>query len=192
MKAKLGSHNSWSYLPVRKWWMRPLRFAAKCQRVDIRRQYELGVRCFDLRVRFEYGRLKVAHGIIEYGIDKETLLKDLEWIDSKGGCFVRVMHEVRTKKQYETTSGMFFKNFCYVIQGDFKNIRFWNGRNLYNYETDYDFGDDPTNDGKYSSVCAPRIIDDWWPWLYARLHNKRTWLDECDKDILLIDFVDML
>lgn len=27
----LGSHNSWSYLPVRKWWMRPIAFMARCQ-----------------------------------------------------------------------------------------------------------------------------------------------------------------
>ena len=190
--AILGSHNSWSYLPVKRWWMRPLAFMARCQRLDIRRQYEMGVRCFDLRVRFHYGQMVVAHGIVEYAIDMTTLIEDLEWIDVQGGCYVRVIHEVRNKRQYESTSKMFFESFCYVVRSDLRNIRFWNGRNLYNYEKDYEFGEDPSNDGKYASVCAPRLIDDWWPWLYARLHNRRISLKDCDKEILLVDFVDMM
>jgi len=171
--------------------MRPLAFMARCQSVDIKRQYELGVRCFDLRVRFEYGQFLVAHGIIEYDIDREALRKDLEWIDARKDCMVRVLHEVRTKKQYETTSKIFFESFCYVIQSDYRNIRFWNGRNLYNEEKDYDFGWEPSNDGKYASVCPPWLVDDWWPWLYARLHNRRNLEKGTDKEVLLIDFVDI-
>jgi len=46
----LGSHNSWSYLPPKKWYMKPFRFTAQCQDWDIKTQYEHGVRCFDLRL----------------------------------------------------------------------------------------------------------------------------------------------
>ena len=72
----LGSHNSWSYLPVRKWWMKPLTFAAKCQDLNIKDQYNIyNVRCFDLRIRFdENDGLIVAHGIIEYDINIIELL----------------------------------------------------------------------------------------------------------------------
>ena len=50
----LGSHNSWSYLPVKQWYFTPFAFTARCQSIDIRTQYEkYGVRCFDLRVRFD-------------------------------------------------------------------------------------------------------------------------------------------
>ena len=75
----LGSHNSWSYLPPRRWWMRPIAFMAKCQRVDIRTQYErYGVRCFDLRVRFnKYGLGIVAHGIVEYCFTASKIYEDL-------------------------------------------------------------------------------------------------------------------
>ena len=55
----LGSHNSWSYLPPKHWWMWPIHFMAKCQRVDIREQYEkYGVRCFDLRVRWKKWKMQ--------------------------------------------------------------------------------------------------------------------------------------
>ena len=50
----LGSHNSWSYLTPRKWWMKLFRFVAQCQDYDIKTQYEqFGVRCFDLRLKFD-------------------------------------------------------------------------------------------------------------------------------------------
>ena len=35
----------------------------------------------------------------------------------------------------------------------------------------------------------PRIIDDWYPRIYAKLNNKRNIKLGTDKDILLIDFV---
>jgi hypothetical protein len=37
----------------------------------------------------------------------------------------------------------------------------------------------------------PRIIDDWWPWLYAKIHNKKNRLRNYKEDILLIDFVNI-
>ena len=36
----IGSHNSWSYLPPKHWWMRPFAFMARCQSCDIQAQYE--------------------------------------------------------------------------------------------------------------------------------------------------------
>ena len=32
----LGSHNSWTYLSPKKWWMKALAFTAKCQKYDIK------------------------------------------------------------------------------------------------------------------------------------------------------------
>jgi hypothetical protein len=75
--------------------MRLIAFAARCQRVDIRTQYlKYGVRCFDLRIRYEEnGRLILAHGIVEYDYSFTTILDDLIWLDGKGDCYVRVMLE---------------------------------------------------------------------------------------------------
>ena len=43
----------------------------------------------------------------------------------------------------------------------------------------------------YSSVRKPYLIDDWFPWLYARLQNKKVLKKKIDADILAIDFVDI-
>ena len=185
----LGSHNSWSYLPLRKWWMRPIAFMARCQNIDIRKQYEMGVRCFDLRIRYVKWKLQVAHGLIVYEITEQQLIDDLEFLDSKGDCMVRILHEARTKKQYEP-SKPFFQSFCYKIKSDFPQISFWCGRNLYDWQKDYDFGDEPSCEERYSSVCPPKLLA-WWPWQWAILHNREVREKGTESEILLMDFVDI-
>ena len=186
----LGSHNSWSYLPVKKWWMKPIAFMARCQSVDIRKQYKLGVRCFDLRVRFDSdGNMIVAHGIIEYK-DAHVLIA-LMWLDDRKDCYVRVLHEARSEKQYTKYSVESFKKFCYMLENNFKNTRFWCGRNLYNWEIDYRFDYDPSCDEKYGSVSKVKLLYGWWPWLYAMVHNKKIYAQGTDNEILLIDYVNI-
>lgn len=170
--------------------MRPFAFMARCQCKTIQEQYDLGVRCFDLRVRWERWQFVVAHGMVVYDITEQQLMEHLRFLDEKGDCMVRVIHETRTKKQYEP-SEPFFQSFCYRVRGDYQHIRFWCGRNLYNWEYDYQFGDNTTYEEKYASVCKPRIIDDWWPWLFARLHNRKIRQKGTDKDVLLIDYVNI-
>ena len=194
----IGSHNSWSFCRARKWWQRPLEFIARCQRVDIRRQYQdFGVRCFDLRIRFtEEGRLEVAHGLMVYDVSRDDLDCDLEWLNQHSDCYVRVLHEVRTEKQYSKISTHQFVYFCRDAVANYQNIEFWCGRNLYDWTYDYCFGrPEPVCEERYSSVCPPKWLDDWWPWLYARLNNK--WnikeVETMDPrpDILLIDYVNI-
>ena len=191
----LGSHNSWSYLPQRRWWMKPIGFMAKCQRVDIRTQYErYGVRCFDLRVRFnKYGLGIVAHGIVEYCFTASKIYEDLAWLNAQGDAYVRVIHEVRTARQYKNRDTGLFRIFCERIEDAYKNIRFWCGRELFCWGYDYHFPDydEPTCEERYASVCPPKLIDDWWPWIFARLHNRAALAAGTKKDILLIDFVDI-
>jgi len=188
----LGSHNSWSYLTPTKWWMKLLAFTAKCQSKNIVQQYTYyNVRCFDLRVRFDKENNPIiAHGIIEYNISEKDLFESLEYLNLKGDVYVRILHEVRTKKQYTEESIENFVDFIIKLQCRFSNIKFWCGRNLYNWNKDYKFPEpELTCSESYSSVCSPKIIDDWWPWLFAIRNNKKFFKEGTDKDILLIDFV---
>lgn len=185
----LGSHNSWSYLPVKKWWMKPIAFTARCQNKNILEQYNLGVRCFDLRIRFEKGKIIFAHGIIEYDFDFSELWKQFGVLNENGDCYVRVLHEVRNEEQYTYHSIDMFKITCSLFENAFSNIKFWCGRNLYNWNIDYEFKNNPSCEEKYSSVCPPKILDDWFPWMYAKLNNKKIVKQGTDKDILLIDFI---
>lgn len=174
--------------------MRLIAFTARCQSATIIEQYTLhDVRCFDLRVRFsERNRLIVAHGIIEYKYTWDMLINDLHWLNAKEDCYVRVIHEVRNKKQYNHYSCYWFKVFCGFAQTNYPNIKFWCGRNLYNWEYDYHFDSpEPTCTEKYSSVCPPKYLDDWFPWFYARLNNEKIFKQGTTDDILLIDFVNI-
>lgn len=188
----LGSHNSWSYLKPKHWWMRLIAFAARCQCKTIQEQYDLGVRCFDLRVRFDkYEITCVAHGVVEYKIDLSELTSQLKWLDEKKDCYVRIIHEVRQKSQYTTSAINSFTTFCRYMSNKYTNIKWWCGRNLYNWNVDYDFGKEPTCEENYSSVSKPRLLDDWLPWLYARLHNSTIIEHGTIKEILLIDYVNI-
>jgi hypothetical protein len=186
----IGSHNSWSYLPPKKWWMKLIAFTARCQSDNIVEQYTYdGVRCFDLRVRFKDDKPIVAHGIIEYDISEKDLFESLEYLNLKGDVFVRILHEVRTKKQYTEEAVENFVDFIIKLQTRFTNIRFWCGKNLYNWETDYEFPCKLSCEEKYASVCPPKLIDNWYPRWFAKENNKEILSQEHNVDFLMIDFV---
>ena len=139
--------------------------------------------------------MEVSHGWMVYNVGGADVERDLEWLNQTGDCFVRVAHEVRTDRQRTQQSVKLFQRWCREAVERWPCIEFWFGRNLATWEKDYDFGDDPTCWEMYSSVCKPKWIDDWWPWLFARLNNKKilATIDslEPSADILLIDYVDI-
>lgn len=188
-----GSHNSWSYLKPKKWWMRAIAFTAKCQRVDILSQYILyGVRCFDLRVRFDSnGKLVIAHGLVEYDITQEKLLKQLNVLNHSGGVYIRVLHEVRNDSQHTLESVISFKNFCDFLCEEYQNIIFWGGGTAYNKDQDYVFKHNFSCEGRYASACPPKLLDDWIPILYAKMNNSIGKHLPTDSDVLMVDFVDI-
>ena len=198
----LGSHNSWSFLPPRKWWQKALAFTARCQRLNIQQQYEAGVRCFDLRLRRINGDWHVVHNSFDYAnfdapyfdppFTGPDVWKDLLWLDFKADCLVRVVHDVRREKDYKEEDVREFMSVCHAIQRDFKHIKFWCGRNLYNWQVDYAFDFQPQCTEMYASVCSPHLIDDWFPLLYACRNNA--WIRREDykpDEVLLIDFVEI-
>lgn len=190
----LGSHNSWSFLPPKKWWQRALAFTARCQRLNIKEQYNAGVRCFDLRLRFKDGTMYVVHNSFVY-CDFLDIIKDLEWLDKKGDVVIRVVHDVRKGKDYTKMAVSKFRFICTWLPLYLWTIKFWCGRNLYDYTIDYDFDYKPECIERYASVCSPNLIDDWWPWIYAKRKNREMrWhypIDDNDQEILLLDYIDI-
>lgn len=188
---ELASHNSWSYLKPKKWWMKLIRFTAQCQDVDIKTQYEkYGVRCFDLRLRLnESGELNIVHGIVEYDYTYDNLKQDLEYLNNCKDCYIRMVHDVRTKKEYTILALAWFKCYCAKFKNTFPNITFWCGENLYTHTKDYHFGPDLACEEKYASVRKPKLIDDWYPKLYAIFNNKKNIKKGTDKQFLMIDFI---
>lgn len=188
----IGSHNSWSFLSPKKWWQRPFSFMGRCQKVDIEEQYSVyDVRCFDLRLRFDkHGQAHIVHNNFDYG-----LLADVEstlgWLNAGKDVAIRILHDVRRRKDYTPESCNRFYMECKRLEATYPFIKFWCGRNLYNWEEDYIFSYYPTCCEDYASVSAPRLIDDWWPWIYAWCKNRKIRINGTNKDILLIDFVNI-
>lgn len=193
----LASHNSWSYLPPKHWWIRPFAFMARCQNVDIKTQYEkYGVRCFDLRILFDKdGEPCIAHGFCKYRYSQAQLLADLHWLNTqKEYCYIRVLHEIRRKSQYTVDNVYRFRHLCLELEETYKNLHFWCGRNLYNWEYDYRFSKrEPTCHEDYSSVSRYKYIMGWWPWVYAKLFNNKIIKGSfrIKQDLLMVDYVNV-
>lgn len=194
---KLASHNSWSYLPVRKWWMRPLNFIARCQDKCITQQYSIGARLFDMRLRWDKDKLGfvLAHGIVTYeGIYKYDLLwLDSRAYDSKEKIFVRVLLE-DSGKQNIAIDGE-FALYCRNLQRRYSNLVFiggWPARKrwreyLYKFKTS-----EPSIDERHVSVSGK-----WWqfiPYRWAKKNNKRVRIikeevETIKSDFLMLDFI---
>lgn len=192
----LGSHNTFSYLTPSKWYLRPFAFVARCQRVSVEQQLSLGVRLIDVRLCVEDGKLKLCHGIMSYKGDPRGILgglfRGLE--ERKQVIAVRVILERDCGK----AGRILFREFCSWLEVMFPSQRFfdgrlksdWSGPKVYEFRENLE---DSLLVDRYSSVMGS-VLDDWYPWLYAKSNNKylKAWADvtKNDNKYLFIDFVD--
>jgi len=192
-----GSHNSWSYLKSKRWWLKPFSFIIRCQNVNIKNQYLCyNIRCFDLRINFDKnGKLYISHGSFIFNYTEEDLMKDLEFLNNRTErCYVRMIYEVRTKKRYTEEKAKLFREKCKEFEEKFPRLIFWCGKSIarWNELAEYKFkNEDPSCEELYSSVCSPKYLDDWFPWLFAKLNNKKIKKLNLNSDILLFDFVNL-
>ena len=191
-----ASHNTFSYAEPLQWWLKPFAFVARCQDKTLTEQWEAGVRVFDLRIRQDKnGEWVIAHNAFVYarGI---KILHALEWLDevareSDLPVYVRVLHEVRNRRQEKYSSAIDFNNLCDWLNRTYRNILFFGGQRVMDWRQDCVFptvGDIDYIE-RHASVRWPRWLH-WWPWLYARLHNEEIEKEYRDKDeVVFMDFV---
>lgn len=201
MSYILGSHNTWSYVKPIKWWMRPFHFIGKCQSKTLAEQYnDYGVQVFDLRMRLYDGLWYVAHGSMVFNITVAEALAELELLYAANPrkTYVRVLLEYN-EDDVDSDIITKFKATCMNFPDDYPNFIFICGKLKSTWETLYDFGNDITIEENYSSVTSLfnsdsdvlAILDDWWPWLYAKINNADIYKEGTEKECLLIDFVDI-
>ena len=197
----LGSHNSLSYARPTKWWMRLLGFTAKCQTLSIKEQIDAGVRYFDIRVRWNKNEraFKPAHGPITFDCSIYDALGQIEMVFG----YVRIILEQNGERKDQDVIDYNFKNFCREIEDRYPNIRYQYAVRKYDWKELYSFTNRKllTVEDKYSSTTGLfwnktgkfiDKIDDLWPWLYAKLHNRDIFVKaDTDKQVLLIDFVEL-
>lgn len=181
----IGTHNSMTYLPPKHWWLFPFKFIAKCQSIPIEMQYELGARMFDLRVTFDkYGYPEFRHGAIAY---KSDVYETLRYLNEKN-VLVRLVLE--TKKEDKRQEELFV-DFCSIVEHYFTNIKFFCGTRKFDWKRLYEFKIKDIDLTQKISSMTGTILDDWWPWLYARFNNKKNISNHKSDDWLLIDFIEI-
>lgn len=201
----IGSHNTMSYMPPRQWWAKILKFTAKCQSKSLHDQlYKYGCRVFDFRVRYtKTGDLVFAHGPIEFHGHVKTYIKELDAYakDFNEPIYARIILESNSPMKDQELQEEHFIYFCEDIQKECKNLIFFGGRRKYDWAKLYEFYTvEPELDDKYSSTTNPfgertntfwDKIDDLWPWLYARTHNKKNIKNHTGDKCLFLDFVNI-
>ena len=204
----LGSHNTMTYLKPAKWWMWFGRFIAKCQKLDYKKQYEVGVRFFDLRISLttDYNGFYqpiFSHGLCDY--KNSNICEVLDFLNSKPDVIVRFLFEKGDDKEKEI-----FKNLVLDWMKEYPNLkiiyvkdkRTWKDIVEPNYVSPYPLVDlYASNNGNYpqysklpgilkNKTNSGLLIDDLWPWIYAKFNNKKNLDKYKDQDvILMIDFV---
>lgn len=195
-----GSHNSWTFRKPIKWYLKPLCFIAKCQDVDIQTQMkDYNISLFDLRVRFINNEPYIHHGLFNYG---KVDYADLKLLNDNN-CYLRVMLESNSKMKDQIIQEQQFITFCNELTRKYPNIKFFGGNRKFDNKVVYNFNtvQQPTLIDLYSSVTTLfdsdnnylRILDDWFPRLYALLKNKKNLKEYVDTDdtYLFYDFVNI-
>jgi len=198
---KLASHNTFTFLTPRTWWMRLLAFTARCQRVNFSTQLDRGAQMFDIRVRFKGSGVPIlCHGLIEYQeyLPVTDSLLYLNYCCKRDDIhyYCRIVLETKHPDDFQLQS---FRVLCKAYQDTFQDIVFFGGNDRSDWSCQhpvYDFGTPmPDIDEKHASTTAlfPRFprLDDLWPWLYARLFNHRNIQAGTTHEWLMIDFVDI-
>ena len=206
---KLASHNSWTFLEPIVWWQKPLSFIGKCQKLHIVEQLDAGVEYFDLRVNYDFKKdcWYIQHGAFKYAKFediKKTLRLLNDWYTWHGTkIYIRVILEQNKpciRQEYKENR---FYVLCDYLQRAYPDIAFTGGcRKFDGRNTHYLFlHNNPECEIKefYSSVTSPSgknskkwwsKIDDFWPWLYAKIHNKKHLDENKGSDcFLMLDFI---
>lgn len=188
----LGSHNSMSYLPVQKWWMKFISFAARCQSKTFIEQYNAGVRIFDVRIKWEENNKDpnhwvFAHGLVSFKSDIKELFNFLE---SKGDTKVRLILEYNKPPKNEREIVEKFTEDCFHLKYAYPHIKFFEFRCKWNWNrvvfTEYN----PIIDQQVGSMVQPiSLLGKIWPWAWTKLHNKNILKNGTDSEILFIDFI---
>ena len=181
----LGSHNSMTYLKPKKWYLYPFQFIARCQNLNIEEQYNYGVRVFDIRLSFDKkGNVEFRHGLMAY---KGDVYRVFDYLNSvKEPVIVRILLEVDKVDPLKEDR---FKATCRLLEEVYPKIKFYGGFRKFDKMPLYNFRNERPNMIEiYSSYQLPKI-DDLFPYLYAKKHNKDA--KEIDTEYLMLDFVQL-
>lgn len=185
----LGTHNTMTYRKPKKFWMRLLKWTAKCQGVDYKTQHEkYGVNAFDLRVFWDTkGNIEFRHGMIAY--DGSDFFDVIRYC-TDNNITVRLFFEERCFKHLKKRSEKMelkdrFKRLGRLIETVYPTLKIYGGRNTDTWELVYKFKEGEKDEYEYYSSLTSLFnnnnkwlakIDDICPKIYAKFKNR--WIKE--------------
>ena len=128
------------------------------------------------------------------GTTMHSILFKLDCLACKEDVWVRIINE--KDKDYEC-----FSLYCNALERSYKNIKFYGGYNKKGWKLLYSFKNQPPNViDKYASWNndvlnrgTGWLFDDIWPWIYAKLNNKKWRKKYANFDgFLMQDFIGIL
>lgn len=114
----LGSHNTMSYLPATKWWMKLITTWHRCQNRDIVNQYIIkDVKYFDIRLRVIDDDWHFVHNRIDYGKVNLDSLKEVARLAEFENRYIyfRFILDERKKPSLSDKLTARFINYVYYI-----------------------------------------------------------------------------
>lgn len=188
----LGAHNSMSYLKPKKWFLYPFKWIAQCQSKTLQQQYEdFNVRLFDFRIAYDkLGQPEFRHGTMAYKGDVKEALSYLNSLNNKK-LYVRLVLEMNKATSDSERQCQLFTEDCDLFQEEYPNIKFICGTRKYDWQVLYQFKNKDIELDQQISSMQGNKLDDLWPWLYAKLHNKKSMAKGTTKKCLLLDFIEI-
>lgn len=175
----LGTHNSLSYLPC-QWYLRPLAWIGRCQNLTIDKQYDKGVRWFDVRIKYIDGEALSGHGLLTYDISIPVVLG---YLNNNKDCIVRLFLENSKRNPAKD-----FERFAADIenwQKAFPDIRFVEGGCRYAYRRF--ISDDVPVQHRYWSKGKTLIP---YPEGYAKKNNPASHMQDNEHEYTIYDFIE--
>lgn len=190
----LGSHNTLTYNKIRGW-RKLLTPWSKCQEVDYKKQYELGVRYFDIRIKFINNLPVAVHNKNVYKFGHTELDEMFSWMNEKGDCYFRIVLDIRKTPKDADKQGNLFEKYIANIEKKYPNINIDEALIAWDY-THISLD----REHKYIYEKHASVTSNWevikTPKHYAKQHNgivrysyKATL--KSDNSALLIDFVNI-
>lgn len=189
INIKTGTHNSLSYYKPMQWWLRPFAWMARCQDLSIREQWNIGVRYFDIRVKYDRGGVpKSGHGLMTYNVLPWDILGLIDFYASrdKETAVVRLFHENRRRKPQAHRAE--FYEFCEAAIRQFSNITFVEGGCRYDYKR-------MISDSVPVRICYAEYFKQRfcipWPKRWAKKNNHRLHRGDYVNEYSIYDFVEL-
>lgn len=179
----IASHDSYTYQKAKNPLMNLISIFWKTQKLDIKKQYELGVRIFDVRVcKNNKGLWGTAHGSAHFKESFNSISEICKYFkDNYSGSFIRIYLEDNVKENNNLKDEFLkeseeayskYKDIIWEIGTHFPWITYYHNPDfqmlikeyychLFNWNTDKDFKYNIKNID-FSSWCLP---------LYAKKHN---------------------